>query len=62
LFILQDLSFSIHKLGRVYTSGTGQMEYFPSGTGRLKIDISRRKPTASYGATYRICYRLWSPV
>ena len=42
LFILQDLSFSVHKLGRVYMSGTPQIKYFPSGTRRLKIDISHR--------------------
>ena len=28
LFILQELSFSVHKLGRVYTSGTRQIAYF----------------------------------
>jgi len=43
------------KLGRVYTSGTR----------RLKIDISCRevgtRPTASYGATYRIWFRLPVP-
>jgi len=40
---LQDLSFSVHKLGCVHVGNpTDKIEYFPSGTQRLKIDIYRR--------------------
>jgi len=39
---LQDLSFSVYKLGHVHVGNpTDKIEYFPSGT-RLKIAIYHR--------------------